>query len=265
MNKNAENCHQYRDWSERLEAGEIDDRIPRSLLDHLAVCTACQSEKAEMENTLELLGSLEEVEPPRHFFVYQERERGKQWRSWWKALLVPQVVATVSSLALLLTLGVLVSGLQVRSEGASLTLGFGNLPALAKPHLERDPELLRADFRAILAQEMEARDRQVLEQVRSEISSFSNELSESQQQRLESVVASLEDRLDENLQERDHVLSESLRTVAIEIYQTLLDQQQTGLQNLNARLQRVEAAGHIQGTQTEALMATVLELARRQD
>ncbi len=223
------------------------------------------NEHQSYAETLQMLGELESVEPPRHFFVYEEPSRHPGWTGWWKMMTAPRALAATACLLLLITLAAIASNLHFRSDGASLTIGLGALPVLAEPRVERDPELLRADFRRLLTEELSTRERQVLKLVRAEISSLNEEIELTQGDRFDRILASLNDRLGQQFQERDQILSNNLRDAALDIYQTLSVQQQQDLRSLNIRLGAVETTGQIQGNQTEVLMATVMQLAQGQE
>ena len=264
MNESTD-CTRYQEWMFGQEQATGTDCLPRDLSDHLQECTECRREQQSYAETLEILGKLKAVEPPRHFFVYDEPSRHPGRKGWWKALGSAQGLAAAACALLLVALAAIASNVQLRSDGASLTIGLGSLPVLAQPRVERDPELLRADFRRLLTEELSSRERQVVKLVRAEISALSERIEQAQGDRFDRILISLNDQLGQQFEERDDVLSDSLRSAAVEIYQTLSTQQQQDWGNLNIRLGALETNGQIQGTQTEVLMATVMQLAQRQE
>ena len=264
MNKSTD-CAKYKDWIFGQEQAEGEDSLPRELDDHLKECAECRHEQRSYTETLEVLGELTSVEPSRHFFVYEEPSRDLRWSNWWRPLLSPGALAAAACLLMLIALGAIASNLQLRSDGTSLTIGLGSLPVLAQPRVERDPELLRADFRRLLTEELSSRERQVVNLVRAEIAALGKQIEQAQGDRFDRVLASFNDQLGQQFEERDEILSDNLQSAAVDIYQTLSAHQQQDLRNLNIRLGALETNGQIQGTQTEVLMATVMQLAQRQE
>ncbi len=116
--------------------GDLDERERADLQSHLHVCPDCRAEKAELEQTLGVLQSTQDVEVPRHFFVY---DSGLFWSplGWLQQLSrVGKGAVLMAVGAVLLAVGLALSEVQIRVKEGAVTLAFGQLPPEQREVLE---------------------------------------------------------------------------------------------------------------------------------
>lgn len=253
---NAE-CKKYR---EQIAKGLFEDLEPaqtEAVEAHLRHCSDCAEQRILLLSTLSELRSLEEAPPPRHFYVYEDRGRSAFWNLFRQTSLLWRAVAGATLAVLLLLGGAAASNLQMRVDEGVVTLGFGKLST--QPEI--NPEQLKAEvLRAAQNQLLESRG-EWMAQVRQEISQSEIALTQKQQDRLKLALDRMEGRFNDRIADEGAILEAKLNDSAVHIYRTLSRERQEQLALLNDRIDLLSVKGRIQGSQTEALMATVLQMA----
>ena len=203
---------------------ELDTQQNQFFQDHLQVCDRCRSGYDEMTSTLEFMSRRVRPEPPQEFWnSYEERldqriEKEKTTQAehgvWWKKLLQPFDLAPrwayQAAAALVLIVAGIIIGRMVFSPSVSKIQRAAQQPELMTPqqpgaelvsrtqnYLERSKLILLA----LVNFDPETEDpyaldlpyqQRISKELVQEASYLKRELSESDQERLESLITSLE-------------------------------------------------------------------------
>lgn len=251
------NCDTYTEWIQRSIFEDIDPERREALEAHLAVCPDCAAEKALLLSTLSEMRAFPEMSTPKHFYVQPERRRATLWNIFQQMSLFARLATASFLLGALLIGGAAASSLQVHSEDGVLSLGFGKFSTQPKI----DPEALRASLTRELQVAMDQRQELLLDQLRLEISNAADSLNDQQRQRLNAALGKLEERFDQRIDQQTMETRARFQAAAQQIYTTLSREQKRQIALLNDRLDLLNVRDQIQGNQTQALMATVLQIA----
>ncbi len=251
------NCDNYSEWIQKSIFEGIGESEKTALEAHLAVCPDCQAEWKLVQSTLSELRAFPEAVPPKHFYIQPEparlgiRDLFRQMSLFWRMASASLLLAT------LLIGGAAASSLRVHTEDGQLTVAFGELRLAPKI----DPEQLKASLRKEIELEMDQRQVLLLQQVRQEIAAAGDAFSTQQRQRMVAALSKLEDRVGDRIDQDNAQTQARFQAAAAQIYSTLSREQKRQMALLNDRLDLLNVRDQIQGDQTQALMATVLQIA----
>ncbi len=204
--------------------GELDTSKERSLKDHLSVCKKCRTEFDKMKHTLELAGKRVRPEPPEEFWDgYEERlaERIQQIKvseagheSWWKRRrrdsgLVPRWAFQAAAALVFIFIGVFIGRIIFspsipKARQYARQLGIASpeqattaLAQRSRDYIERSKLILLALVNFDPATEDSYGldlpfQQQVSRELVREAGLLKKELAQSDQERLEDLIASLE-------------------------------------------------------------------------
>ncbi len=250
------NCKNYSEWIERSIFEEITDRQKADLETHLANCPDCASERELLLSTFSELRAFPEVASPRHFYIAGPSRVGV-WDMFQQMSLFWRMATASFLLGILLIGGAAAANLRVQSQDGQLTLAFGELHR--EPKI--DPEQLKASLRREIELEMDQRQALLIQQVRQEIAALGDTFSTRQRQLMAVALNKLEDRMGERIDQQTLETRARFQDAAAQIYKTLSREQKRQVALLNDRLDLLNVRDQIQGDQTQALMATVLQIA----
>ncbi len=250
------NCRDCSEWIQRSIFEEITEQQKATLESHLAECPDCAAERDLLQSTLSELRAYPEAASPKHFYV-AEPSRAGFWDLFRGMSMLGRMATASLLLGSLLIGGAAAANLQIRSHDGQLTFGFGKL------HVEPkiDPEQLKAALREEIELELERRQSLLLEQVRHDIAAAGDDLSTQQKRRMAVALDKLEGRLGQRIDQKTLETRARFQDAAALIYKTLSREQKRQVALLNDRLDLLNVRDQIQGDQTQALMATVLQIA----
>lgn len=241
--------------------GDLPEGDLAALRAHLEACPACAAEQERYRQTLSRLEMLRELDPPRAFDVSSQlpaMRPGGRFR--------PPAWAWAAGLATLVLLGGLASGrVWVRIDQGAWMAGIGTPPAAtATPALQQELDRFYRILQADLDTRRQEDRRQWRDDVRAELAGFGQNLSREQQQQLEARLARLEGRFDQRLQSVQADLRNSTEIQLTGLYGLLKDERRGELRFLNERIGRLANRNEQRATQTDAILATLLDVSEQQ-
>lgn len=253
----ADMCERCRNQIGPCLVGDLEPQERRELERHLSECTDCRLVRQEMEQALQALSSLEDVDVPRHHFVH-DRSSGLvpgglqgplswAWKGAWAALLG----------VFLISAGLLLSGLQIRIGSGSLTLAYGALP----PESSLDSDALRRELVDLLEDRLHSRETVWMEQVRSEIRDAGDLLTQEQKREFTAILERVDSRWDVQLEQKSDLLAAECKAGMAGLYRTLYTQHRDDIDHLGSRIEIMNVRDEIRGSQTDALVSTLVQFA----
>jgi hypothetical protein len=257
------NCEDYR---KRILESSIEDLSPnerQTLEAHLAGCLFCSEEQRLTLDTLQQLRSESDVAVPRHFFVGVEELRPTPWSLFRQMTVTWKAATALALLASGALVVMIVSGFQVRTQAGALTLSFG------KPSEPKDgatQHLVNVDnLKTDILQALEEKSHQEhlvwLEEMRKELAQSNHKLTQKQQKSMETALAGLEARVNDQMSARDLSLQASWKQSLGNMYEAVQTQRKRDLMLTNNRLNRLVTQGEQKSNETEAILETLLQVA----
>ena len=257
------NCEDYR---KRILEASIEDLSPeerQTLKAHLADCLSCAEEQRLTLDTLQQLRSESDVAVPRHFFVGVEEFRPTPWSLFRQMTVTWKAATTLAVLASGVLAVMVVSGFQVRTEAGAVTLSFG------KPSEPKDGATQHlvnvASLKTDILQALEEKSHQEhlvwLEEMRKELAQSNHKLTQKQQKSMETALAGLEARVNDQMSARDLSLQASWEQSLGNMYKAVQTQRKRDLMLTNNRLNRLVSQGEQKSNETEAILETLLQVA----
>lgn len=258
-------CRFYAEHMGPLLLGELSSQEEEEFEQHFQVCLQCAAEKGRLSETLEQLGSLEEVSVPRPFFVSPPPEAISPWQLSKRLPWRWQVALSSTALALVLVGAFSLGGLEVRVEAGALTLGFGGLaprPSDEGPSEEGTEieELTLAVLEAV-EQRLRVRDRAMAEAVRGELSNLRSELERNQSSVINTALDRHQERLEQRWFERSGALETGVREFVVLSYDHFSDQYRTDLESFSSELDLFAIHNVLQERRMDLLSNAVLDIA----
>ncbi len=246
----------YQDQISSLLFEDLDSSLRAEYEGHLEGCLVCRQELERCRQTLEALQSWPEGPVPRHFFVSDSG--ANLGLSSAISLLSPVWKGALAAAALLAVtlLATFASGLHVSASSRGLTVGW----APPEPAPVFDEESFQQQLVLALEQRLLLREQQLLERVRQELSQLEGSLDRKQQASLKSAVDGLQGRLETQLDAQLLDVESGVDEVALAVH-SLSELQSRALQLLNQRIDLIAIGGEIQGSQSDLLINTLIEMA----
>jgi hypothetical protein len=253
-------CHDYRSQIARALLGELAPEDHAGLDAHLRECSPCAREREEYAETLRVLELAADARPPRHFFVYPEkRPLGAGISSAipprWALALAASLVLAVGAVAL----GLL--GFEIRVENGSYALRLGSAPVPQKAPQTVDLEAFKNELMGAMLSRQRAENANLAKALRGEIDRSRRALSPTQRRALEGALAALEARLDNRILDTAVSLGDTTRAEISSLFGVLEEQRQRDLAAISDRIRSISYSTEQRGTQTDAILATLLEAA----
>jgi len=260
----AATCREFRSYIPRAILGDLSQEEQKALDQHLAECSPCNREHQTFGNTVRQLGSGLDVPVPRHFFVYPEESHSTPWRAFlrmsraWQA--ATATVLLVFGFASLLA----VSRLQVRSEDGALVIGFGRLPERRPPA----PQIMQVDTSALEAKILKAaaeRSRQdnleFLRTLRAEMARSNKAIGREQRALLEQAISNVELRMGQLVSTTAYDLERKTDRSVQDAYRKVSLERARDMAAVDNRIKLLAINGEVKSTQTDAILATLLQVA----
>lgn len=255
-------CERFRKWIQEEMAEGLSEVAGVELDAHLAECAGCRQERAEMQAVWSLLSEVRDFPPPRHFFAYEPVKRSPL--SWFMGLSAPRGLALAAGAAFIFLLGaVAASVLQVGIDQGALTFRFGAQPDVI------DAETLKAELRAELAEDLHQASRQRelewVQTLRAELEKTLDLRDRQQQEFVATFFGQVESQLQSSVHSENTAFQQELEGSMNRFYELLARQHEDDLRQVHLRLNQVAVSDAIRGTETEAIMATLRNIALNRD
>lgn len=261
-------CQEIREY---IAPALLDD-LPATGLEavrrHIAACPACAEEQRKWQATFSQMESLREIEPPQHFTInpaaappaLRPQKAGFRLETWRWPL--------AACLTGLMILGGAASGLiWWRLDQSGFSFGVGRPPAAAPapvPDPARELATFRTEFLAALDRRLQEHDRQWQDNLRQELAAFGQTWSARQQQQLNSRLTSMENNVSQRLQDARTVQRSDSEMQLTAFYDLLRSERKQDLQYLTQRIGQLANRNEYRATQTDVILATLLEAAESQ-
>ena len=255
-------CTIYREQLGPSLVGDLEHANLRQLELHLQSCGACREQRDRLKQTIQKLKGWEAVEVPHHFLIQPLAPvtgplallRQLAWP--WKAALV-----AIPALILILLLGGLsVSRFHWRSENGVWLMSWGDTGRLPLP----DPfqsNSFRQQLDRLLTQREQQQQQRWLAQVRGETEVRFNRFSKQGQENLDRTIGQAIRRLQLEVAAGQATLQGEFKRSDLALYEVLMAQRARDLSALREELDLLAVSDEIQDTQTDALLATMIEIA----
>jgi hypothetical protein len=229
---------------------------------HLQGCADCRREQKELQAVWSLLGEVRELAPPRHFFAYEPAKRSPL--SWFRGLSASRALALAAGAAFVFFVGAAAATvLQVDLDQRALTFRLGARPEAI------DANALKAEVRAEVFEELQeaSRQRQLewVQTLRSELEQNLERRDREQQQFVAAFLSQVESRLQDSVRSENRAVQQELEGSMARFYELLTQQHEDDLRQVHLRLNQVAVSDAIRGTETEAIMATLRNIALNRD
>jgi Putative zinc-finger len=257
-------CREYKTYIPRAILGDLSQEEQKALDQHLAECSPCNREHRMYSETVRQVSAVQDVSVPRHFFVYPEETHGTPWHAFLRMSRAWQA-ATASVLLVLGFASLLaISRLQIRSEDGALVIGFGRLPErrpAAPPVPQMDTSALESRILKIVAEKSRQDNLEFLRTLRAEMARSNKSIGREQRALLEQAINNVELRMGQlvsttaaNLEKKtDRSVQEAYRKVSLE--------RARDLAAIDNRMNLLAINGEVKSTQTDAILATLLQVA----
>jgi anti-sigma factor RsiW len=258
------NCSDYMSYIQKSVMGELSQPEQAALDRHLAECAPCNREQQMYSETVRQLRAEQDVPVPRHFFVYPRESHATPWRAFLQMSRPWQAVAASVLVVAGLVSALAIAQLQVRSADGALVIGFGRLPERKPP----TPQVAQLDTSALESRILKAaaeKNRQdsleLLRTLRAEMARSDKAIGREQRALLEQAISNVKLRTGQlvtataaNLEKRtDRSVQDLYRTVSLE--------RERDLAAVDNRINLLAINGEVKSTQTDAILATLLQVA----
>ncbi len=260
----AVTCREYKSYIPRAILRDLSQEEQEALDQHLAECSPCNREHRMYSETIRQLGSGLDVPVPRHFFVYPEESQGTPWhvflrmsRGWQAATATALVVLGFASL-------MAVSQLQIRSEGGALMIGFGRLPERRLPATqaaEADTSALEARILKAAADRSRQDNLEFMRTLRAELTRSSKAIGREQRALLEQAMNNVELRMGQLVSATAYSLESKTDRSIQDVYRKVSMERARDMAAVDNRIRLLAINGEVKNTQTDAILATLLQVA----
>ncbi len=260
----AATCREYKNHIPRAILGDLSEGEQKALDQHLAECSPCNREHRMYSETMRQLGSGLDVPVPRHFFVYPEESHGTPWHAFlrmsrgWQAITATALV--VLGFASLLA----ISRLQIRSEDGALLIGFGRLPErrLPAPQAEQvDTSALEARILKAAAARSRQDNLEFMRTLRAELARSSKAIGREQRALLEQAINNVELRTGQLVSATAYSLESKTDRSIQDVYRKVSLERARDMAAVDNKIKLLAINGEVKNTQTDAILATLLQVA----
>lgn len=252
---------QYREkiGSLLMEDLEADERLQMER--HLEGCQECRQERELLSETLQQLSSLQDEAVPHHFFIQPERARLGPWQLLSRLSPLWKGVLAAVALAMLSTVALAVSGLQVRVEDGALMAGFGPLPARPTPGLDQQQAAALAEgLLQAVDRRFEERDEALRVDLQRQLAGLQRGLSQEQRDGIEALLAGFEESLAQSWQRRDARLRLEVRDYVEAAYSDAQAQYRQDLVALGRQLEEFARRDDIQDERISLVSSAFMKI-----
>jgi len=245
-----ESCRSCRDLLNRDPFEELTPEERRDLDAHVTLCRDCARERQALTETMEAMGSVEEVPPPKHFFVYEER-RSSPWSSFRRLSPVWQGALAAAALAGLVLVALTAARLHLRWEEGVLLASFGDAPR------ERLARAWKHELLTVAQARSRAADLEWMDRLRRELARSREEQSGQMQVLLASGLREIEDRVDLQVATGTRRVESDTRLALSRFRQLVSQQRKRDLAILGRQLDGFATRNQIQSERTDLLMTAI--------
>jgi hypothetical protein len=248
-------CEDYQRFLKDQLAGELEASSEELLAQHLSECAQCAQEARLLQGVWNELEAYEEEPVPNHFFVY-EPERLTLGQVFAR-LSFPWKLATLSaSIALVLVAALALMNASLKIESGAVVLTFGT----ARAESARFDSLKAELIDHLQAVSMEEKTEWMTE-LKSEFSSALSESEKKQHTLVKTALEELDSRNSRANQVRDAQLQTHLNASLKSFGAAMLARHDRDIATVNQQLTGFANYDRFQANQTDAIMATLVEMA----
>jgi len=236
--------------------GDLTREQQEALEHHLESCAPCRAEHERLAQTLLRLQAVDDEPVPRHFFIDPPERIGNPWQLFRQ--MIPRWQAATAGAAAVFLLAVILAaaGFHVRADNGSWEAGF----AFGKAVAPVDTEALKAEILGAFDQRQREAATAIIRQLRAEIAASSSAMSQEQKVEFSRAL----DRVDAIVSGRISLAASDIRGETrrslVEMYRTLVLQQDQGLVAVNARIDGMAGRMDEKARQTDSILETLLDL-----
>jgi len=254
-------CEDYRRRILEASLHELSPEERQSLEAHLVDCPSCAEEQRLTLDTLQRLGSENDVAVPRHFFVTREETLSTPWSLFQQMSLAWKAASTLALLVVGTLVVTAVSALEREAGGITLNFGRPSKPKTDAPQTALDIEKLKTEI--LEAVQTKTRDDRLawMQEMRQEMVLSNQKLTQKQKNLLKTALAGLEARVDDRMVARDLSMEASWKRSLGDFYKTIQAQRKQDLMATRNGIERLAAQGEVRSNETEAILATLLQVA----
>jgi len=257
-------CREYKSYIPRAILGDLSQEEQKALDQHLAECSPCNREHRMYGDTVRQLSAGQNVPVPRHFFVYPEESLGTPWHAFLRMSRAWQAATATVLLALGFASLLAISRLQIRSEDGALVLAFGTLPE-RKPPAPQAPQMdtsaLEARILKAAAESSRQDNLEFLRTLRAEIARSNKAIGREQRALLERAINNAELRMGQLVSTTAANLERKTDRSVQEVYRKVSLERARDLAAVDNRINLLAINGEVKSTQTDAILATLLQVA----
>lgn len=257
-------CRDYKAFIPRAILGDLSQEEQQALDQHLAECSPCNREHRMYGETIRQLTAVQDVSVPRHFFVYPEESPGTPWHAFLRMSRAWQAATATILLVLGISALLAISRLQIRSEEGALVIGFGTLPArgpVAPQAPQVDTSALESRILKIVAERSRQDNLEFLRTLRTEMTRSSKAIGREQRALLEQAINNVELRMGQLVSATAAGLEKKTDRSVQEIYRKVSLERARDLASIDNRMNLLAINGEVKNTQTDAILATLLQVA----
>jgi len=260
----AATCREYKSYIPRGILGDLSPEEQKALDQHLAECSPCNREHLIYSQTVRQLAGGLDVPIPRHFFVYPEESHSTPWHAFLRMSRAWQAATATVLVVLGFASALAISRLQIRSEDGTLVIGFGRLPETKPPA----PQAAQVDTSALEARILKAaaeRSRQdnleFLRTLRTEMARSNKAIGREQRAVLEKAIDNVEIRMGQLVSTTAYDLERKTDRSIQDVYRKVSVERARDMAAVDNRIKLLAINGEVKSTQTDAILATLLQVA----
>lgn len=256
-------CEEARNWVPRALMSDLAPAEDQALNAHLSECAACADEQRRYIDTLCQVRAVSDSPVPRHFFVYPE-ERDSSIKGFYQRLAPGWKLACTLAVLTLAIFAVLVAArFQFRVDAGVYSFSFGRPLSVTAPAEDSAGQMqaLRAELIGLLEARSQAERAEWMNALRREIKE-SSRYDNRQRQQWNAALASLENRLNDRIEESALALTAGIAQSSSNVFQALQRQRQQDLALTRTRLEHLATRGELKDQETDEILSTLLQVAR---
>jgi len=245
-------CVSYQEKIAALALNDLSDADRRELEAHLDICPQCRMEKERFAKTIQLLASAEDEPAPRHFFispnaqpVFPRRlfsDMPFRLRAAYAGVFVPA----------LLLIGAALSQFHISGDSKGWSMGFGRG--------NFDTAVIREEFLQAAAEDSQKNQRQLLEEIRSEIARLRTD-EDRKTRELEDILVKLDSKIDGRVERSEEQIRQDTQIMIAVLYQELTRQWNQDMEAVKYRMNVAEIRDYLNTQKTEEILGAMLQIA----
>jgi Putative zinc-finger len=254
-------CEDYRKRIPEALLHELSLEERQALEAHLADCPSCAEEQRLTLDTLQQLGSENDVAVPRHFFVTREQTVSTPWSFFRQMSLAWKAAFALALLAVGALVVTAISTLDREAGGITLNFGKPSEPKTIALQTALNIEKLKTEI--LEAVEAKSRDDRLawMQEMRQEVALSNQKLTQKQRNLLKTALAGLEARVGDRMVARELSMEATWKQSLGDFYETIQAQRKQDLMATRNGIEHLAAQGEVRSNETEAILATLLQVA----